>query len=146
MPGAEAEEDATPNDGRDQTVVPADANVASFTITVDRAPFMSDGAVGTITVAVADAPKTVGHVFDEALSEIEVSYTPAIGDQNDHGGIAEITLGDTDTDSTPNRRPISVNGINPGTVTLTVKATEGGTQENQPIQSATHTITVTVTP
>ena len=47
----------------------------------------------------------------------------------------------------PSRRPILVNGINPGTVTLTVKATEeGGTQENQPIQYAEHTITVTVTP
>ena len=128
----------------DETLPVAGASYV-ITVTVDRAPYLSSAAVGSVRLAVSDDPRVVGNVFDEALDDVDVTFTPIVGEQNDEGGIAEITEGTVDTTATPNRLPFSVNGINPGTVTLTVKATEGGAQNNEPIQYAEHTITVTVT-
>ena len=123
---------------------PPDASIITINVTVDRAPYMSDSAVGAVSLSVNDMAKVVGNVFDENLDGIDVTYTPAIGDQNDQGGIAEVTEGTADTAATPNRLPFSVNGINAGTVTLTVKAAEVDTDNNVPDQYAEHMITVTV--
>ena len=126
---------------------PLGDDIITINVTVDRAPYMSDGAVGTVSLSVSDMAKVVGNVFDEELTEILVDYTPIIGDQNDQGGIAEVTEASMpDTDSVPNRLPFLVNGVNAGTVTLTVKAAETGTGNNDPDQYAEHMITVTVTP
>ena len=137
--------DNTDEDETETEPYPVEANILTINVTVDRAPYMSDSAVGTVSLSVSDVAKVVGNVFDEALTDIAVTYTPAIGDQNDQGGIAEVTGAQPDTTSTPNRLPFSVNGINAGTVTLTVKAAEGAV-ENAPDQYAEHMITVTVTP
>ena len=127
---------------------PLDASIITINVTVDRAPYLSDAADVAVSLSVSDMAKEVGNVFDEGITEenIDVTYTPALGEQNDQGGIAEITEGTPPTDPTTNRVPILVNGINPGTVTLTVKAAEVDQNNNVPDQYAEHMITVTVTP
>ena len=132
----------------DESVSPAEADYITVNVTVDRAPYMSDSAVGTVDLTTGGdtAMRTVGHVFDEALSNIAITFTPALGEQNDQGGIAEIREGSAITDQTPNRLPFSAHGINAGTVTLTVKAAEEDEDDNVPDQYAEHMITVTVTP
>jgi hypothetical protein len=149
-----AEEDDTDTADIDETKRPADSAAYVITVTVDGAPFMSESAVGTKSITVADptnaSDAVVGTVFDDndnTLGDTNLTFEPGIGDQGgDPGGIASINWEeDADVTSEPSRREISVDGLNPGTVTLTVKVTETEA-ENNPTQYTSHMITVTVTP
>jgi hypothetical protein len=149
-----AEEDDTDTADIDETKRPADSAAYVITVTVDGAPFMSESAVGTKSITVADptnaSDAVVGTVFDDndnTLGDTNLTFEPGIGDQGgDPGGIASINWeGQADTTSEPSRREISVDGLNPGTVTLTVKVTETEA-DNNPTQYTTHMITVAVTP
>jgi hypothetical protein len=134
---------------------PANGVFYTITVTVDGAPFMSESAVGTKSITVADpaivGDAVVGTVFDDddnTFGPDNLTFEPGIGSQGgDPGGIASIewAVAAADTDAEPSRREISVDGLNPGTVTLTVKVTETEAANN-PTQYTTHMITVTVTP
>ena len=142
-------EDATADDGIDDIMSPPNAAVQVINVIVDGAPFMSNAAVGTKSLTVADPAAVVGHVFDETatLDALVMTYKPTLTEQGGMGNaVAEASIGPVGTDPEPtDRRPISVNGINTGSVTLTVTVTEAAV-DNTPTQYTEHTIAVTVTP
>ena len=143
-----AEEDDTANDGIDETMRPLDNAAYVITVTVDGAPFMSDSAVGTKSITVEDMAAVVGTVFDDdVLTAADLSFEPDVGEQgSDTGAVARIIWADgtAATIAGLNRREISVDGLNDGTVTLTVKVTEDDEAVNNPTQYVEHMITVTV--
>ena len=127
---------------------PADDSRREITVTVDGAPYMSSGAIGSVELTPADGETVIGYVYDPEgqLAEMDLSYTPVFQSPD---GIVQISLGEVTTDQDPQGRSIIAQGVNAGSVRVTVTVHEEDPDDpdmipTQPNQSTSHMVDITV--